>query len=90
MGTKGSRLQYYSESALEPGAASMSGRVKATMVGYPRLPMKITDPAAERLLTTQALRRRLTIDPFHRGTIVKENYSGSNQLKRADFYYGDL
>ena len=51
-GTKGSRLQYYSESALEPGAASTSGRVRATMVGYPRLPVKIADPAAERLLTT--------------------------------------
>ena len=32
-GTKGSRLQYYSESVLEPGAASTSGRVRATMVG---------------------------------------------------------
>ena len=51
-GTEGSRLQYYSESALEPGAASMSGRVRATMVGYLCLPVKITDPAAECLRTT--------------------------------------
>ena len=51
-GTKGSCLQYYSESALEPGAASTSGWVRATMVGYLCLQVKITDPAAECLKTT--------------------------------------